>query len=432
MENKEVNNKQKEERGKVFSLIDGNLAVGGEGSAVIDENLLILDRLMDLFQKLDLPLEMSFLSNLINDWPTLNIIVENVIEKNINKVRAGNLESISSNWRTRVLLEAYCELHGIEGYDVDQAPAYDYLLSAPHDIMAQTLPALEKSEVNALIKQYLEGNKKAGEKLIRSHLTLVDHIAGRYQGRGHDYEDLIQNGCVGLLKAIEKFDFEREKSLTTIAYIEIKHEVVRQLNKNGKLTKIPDGTNDIIKKIKKYKEVISQIQEEMDRMPSIQEIANRLQMTTKEVGQLQFLSTNFLSINEQAYLSTKDQEDCELGDLICNEEISMEEEVIRNVMQKEVQQLFQACELSEYQRNILNLRFGLDGNPIFTQRKLAEKYNVSQASIYQNEKKALNKLRRMKNVACFANYMDNPDASLEFLKNSRYQGIKDKAKVKTK
>ena len=79
MENKEVNNKQKEERGKVFSLIDGNLAVGGEGSAVIDENLLILDRLMDLFQKLDLPLEMSFLSNLINDWPTLNIIVENVI-----------------------------------------------------------------------------------------------------------------------------------------------------------------------------------------------------------------------------------------------------------------------------------------------------------------------------------------------------------------
>lgn len=167
-------------------------------------------------------------------------------------------------------------------------------------------------------------------------------------------------------------------------------------------------------------------------MPSIQEIANRLQMTTKEVGQLQFLSTNFLSINEQAYLSTKDQEDCELGDLICNEEISMEEEVIRNVMQKEVQQLFQACELSEYQRNILNLRFGLDGNPIFTQRKLAEKYNVSQASIYQNEKKALNKLRRMKNVACFANYMDNPDASLEFLKNSRYQGIKDKAKVKTK
>lgn len=343
MGSREINNNQKEEKGKVSSLIDGNLPVNGDG------------------------------------------------------------------------------------YDVDEAPAYDHLLSAPHDIMAQVLPPMEKGEVNVLVKQYLEGNKKAGEKLIRSHLLLVSHIVERHQGRGHDYEDLIQNGCVGLLKAIEKFDVEGENSLTTIAYIEITHEIIRQLYKNGRTIKIPDKMG---KEIKKYRKVVSQMQEEIGVMPTVQEIANRLQITTEEVGYLQLLSTNFLSINEQAYHSTKDQENCELGELICDEKVPIEEEAIGKAMQKEVQQLFQVCELSERQRNILNLRYGLDGNPILTQRDIAEKYNVSQALIYQNEKKALNKFRNMKNIAYFADYMDNPDASLEFLENNRYQKAKSKVKVK--
>ena len=248
-----------------------------------------------------------------------------------------------------------------------------------------TVPLLTAEEEYSLAMKKQAGDEYAKQRLIEANLRLVVSIAKRYTGRGMSFLDLVQEGNLGLIKGVEKFDPEKGFKLSTYATWWIRQSVTRALADQARTIRVPVHMVETINKMSKMQRKLTL---ELGYEPSVKELAEHLDMTEEKVQEIMQIA------REPASLETPigEEDDSNLGDFVADANVLSPEGNVESVMLREhIDSLLD--DLKERERQVIVLRFGLeDGHPR-TLEEVGKEFNVTRELIRQIEAKALRKLR---------------------------------------
>ncbi|MBU1113298.1 MAG: sigma-70 family RNA polymerase sigma factor [Candidatus Omnitrophica bacterium] len=250
----------------------------------------------------------------------------------------------------------------------------------------KSLPLLKKTEEIDLIKKAKQGDRQARRKIINCNLKLVVNIAKHYSHLNLSLMDLIAEGNIGLMRAIDKFDTYRGYRFSTYAAWWIRQAITRALIDQGKTIRIPVYMSELMSK---YRKISEQLRQKNSREPQREEIAKRLKLPTEKIAEIELWSQKKSSLEAPVGSEGESQ----LGDFIEGSEQSDTETSVEKVFTRErVKQLLNA--IGEREKSVLDLRFGItDGRP-HTLAEVADSLKVSRERVRQIEQEALKKLRK--------------------------------------
>lgn len=248
------------------------------------------------------------------------------------------------------------------------------------ELNGQLSPA-ERAELEATI----EDAEAAQEHLIRANARLVVSIAKKYVGRGVPFLDLIQEGNIGLMRAVRKFDYRRGHKFSTYATWWIRQAVSRAVADQGRTIRVPVHLGDQINKLMRESALLAQ---QLGRDPTIEELAEHLETEPEKIVELMEISRRPVSLDEP----TSEEEDAEIGDFI--EDISTPspaDVVAEQLLHEQITE--QLARLPEREAEILKLRYGLEDGRVHTLEEVGKKMGITRERVRQLEAQALNRLR---------------------------------------
>ncbi len=257
---------------------------------------------------------------------------------------------------------------------------------------------LEPEEERIIAQKMAEGDEDAKETLINSNLRLVVSIAKKYMNRGLSLLDLIQEGNLGLIKAVDKFDYTKGFKFSTYATWWIRQAITRAIADQARTIRIPVH---MVETINKLTRIQRQLVQDLGREPTTEELAEAMGMEPAKIREIQKISQDPISIDKPV----GEEEDSHLVDFISNDELAApEEEVARNLLKEDLIKALGT--LTERERKVIELRFGLkDGVPM-TLEQVGKKLGVTRERIRQIEAKAIRKLSRASSSKKLEGYID--------------------------
>ncbi len=248
-----------------------------------------------------------------------------------------------------------------------------------------SIPLLTPEEESDLARRKSEGDVEAGRRLVEANLRLVVSIAKRYTGRGMSFLDLVQEGNLGLMKAVEKFDYAKGYRLSTYATWWVKQSITRSLADQSRTIRLPVHMVEAVNKIRRAQRSLSV---KLGREPSMEEVAEEVNMSEKRVTELIQASGDTVSLETPV----GDEEGSNLGDFVADDtNASTEDKAESFLLREEIDSMLQG--LNPRERDVIILRFGLETGHPLTLEEVGKRFNVTRERIRQIETAALRKLR---------------------------------------
>jgi len=341
----------------------GNITYGELATQLGEANSEDIDKVFDAFEK-----------------SGVNVLKDDDIEEpdvdDLNEIEDVKLEEFDVN--------------NMEGISVDD-PVRMYLREIGR------IPLLTFDEELDLAKKVLDGNEKAKQKLAESNLRLVVSIAKKYVGRGMLFLDLIQEGNMGLIKAVEKFDYKKGYKFSTYATWWIRQAITRAIADQARTIRIPVHMVETINKLIRTSRHLLQ---QMGREPSPEEIAAEMEIPVEKVMEIQKIAQDPVSLETPI----GEEDDSHLGDFIPDDESPAPHDSAAYTLLKEQLEEVMGT-LTPREAKVLKLRFGLEDGKARTLEEVGKEFNVTRERIRQIEAKALRKLRHPSRSKRLKDYM---------------------------
>ena len=247
------------------------------------------------------------------------------------------------------------------------------------------VPLLTPEEEQDLAKRIAAGDQEAAKKMTEANLRLVVSIAKRYVGRGMQLLDLIQEGNLGLLKAVEKYDFTKGFKFSTYATWWVRQAITRALADQARTIRIPVH---MVETMNKLTQCSRKLQQELGREPTVEELSKAMRMTPERINEIRQMCMEPVSLESPV----GEEDDSHLGDFIEDNTGSQPADAVSQAMLR--QQLMEILDtLSEREAKVLRLRYGLDDGRPRTLEEVGKEFNVTRERVRQIEAKALRKIR---------------------------------------
>jgi RNA polymerase primary sigma factor len=250
---------------------------------------------------------------------------------------------------------------------------------------ARVHPLLTAAEEVELAQRIERGDLEAKERMINSNLRLVVSQARRYQGHGLAMEDLVQEGMLGLIRAVEKFDWRRGFKFSTYGTLWIRQAIQRGLQNHGRTIRVPVH---VAQRQVKVRKIESELSTKLSREPTDEEIAEVAELPVEEVAELRELSRGLASLDQPV----GDDGETAFGDLLASDRPEPIEEVAETERDKRVSEVVE--QLPEAERNVIRLRFGLTGDEPLTLKQTGTELGISPERARQLEEQGLRRLAR--------------------------------------
>lgn len=392
----------------ILEYIENNITI----HETVQKNIQEMFKLNDILDAIN---DKQLIINIIKKSPILISLLDKLLKKqDIAKNKSFKL--LLANQNISIVIEFYCMLYDINFNEyIDLEDFYesndDYSICTD-DIVKDYLnqlkkyPCLSPDEERLLLTKIKTGDENARKIFIERNLRLVVSIAKYYINRGIPFIDLIQEGNIGLIKAVEKFDLSRPNKFSTYATCWIRQSIAYSITKGSKLVYLPISLQ---KETEKYSKAFNYLQNKLKDYPTVKQIADYMQVSIDKVLELQSLNSGVISLNT----ITDEENTSELGDFIPSSDKVLEEIVLDKELITLIQNLLNNSKLTANERKVMELRYGFRDDEPKTLVEIGIILNLTPERIRQIEMKALRKIKASEYMKNLSGYYEVPELSPE-------------------